>query len=311
MELSLLLGKNIVSLLLILLAGVALVRLRVLQGDQAVVLNKVLLYAVTPCSVISAYQMECTPDRLLSLGAALGGALCFALCFLLLVRLLRRPLKLDAVEEGSLVYTNCGNLILPLAGALLGQEGIFYASGYLVVQTLLIWTHGRRLLSGEPEIQWRSALLNVNILSVALGLLLFLLRIRLPDVIGSAVSGLGSMLGPMSMLLLGMMLANTGLREIFARPRAWLIVLLRLILLPLVVLLPLGLSGLTGLIPGGYTVLLVPMLQAAAPCASMVSQFAQLYDRRPAYAGSINILSTLLCAVTLPLMAAAYQLLCS
>ena len=43
MELSLLLGKHIASLLLILLAGGALVRLKVLQPGQEVVLNKVIL----------------------------------------------------------------------------------------------------------------------------------------------------------------------------------------------------------------------------------------------------------------------------
>ena len=52
--------------------------------------------------------------------------------------------------------------------------------------------------------------------------------------------------------------------------------------------------------------LLIPLLQGAAPCASMVSQFAQLYDKRPDWAGSINVLSTILCVITLPLMAALY-----
>ena len=54
---------------------------------------------------------------------------------------------------------------------------------------------------------------------------------------------------------------------------------------------------------------LIPLLPGAAPCASMVSQFAQLYDKRPDWAGSINVLSTILCVITLPLMAALDALL--
>ena len=307
MELSLLLGKHIASLLLILLTGVALVRLKVLEPGQEVVLNKVILYGVTPCAVINAYQMEYSAQRLLSLGIALGGSAFFFLMAFLLSRLLRRPLKLEPVEEAGLIYSNCGNLILPLASALLGREGVFYASSYLLIQTVLIWTHGRSLISGEKG-DWKKALLNVNLISVVLGLALFLFRISLPEILMTAVSGMSAMLGPLSMLLLGMMLAASRPAEIFARPRAWLLALLRLAGLPLVSLLLLALTGVLrwDLARG---VLLIPLLQGAAPCASMVSQFAQLYDKRPDWAGSINVLSTILCVITLPLMAALYALL--
>ncbi len=307
MELSLILGKNIAALLLMLLAGVALVRLKVLEKGQEVVLNKVILYAVTPCAVVNAYQMEYTPERLGALGIALGGAAFFFLVSFLLARLLRRPMRLEPVEEAGLIYSNCGNLILPLASALLGREGVFYASSYLLIQTVLIWTHGRSLISGEKG-DWRRALLNVNLISVALGLALFLLRVSLPEILMSALTGMSNMLGPLSMLLLGMMLAASSLREVFARPRAWLLALLRLVGLPLAALLLLALTGLTHTDPA-RGVLLIPLLQGAAPCASMVSQFAQLYDKRPDWAGTVNVLSTILCVITLPLMAALYQLL--
>ena len=307
MELSLLLGKHIASLLLMLLAGVALVRLKVLRPGQEVVLNKVVLYAVTPCAVVNAYQMEYTPARLAALGIALGGAAFFFLVSFLLARVLRRPLKLEPVEEAGLIYSNCGNLILPLASALLGREGVFYASSYLLIQTLLMWTHGCSLISGEKG-DWKKALLNVNLIAVALGLALFLLRVSLPEILMNAVSGMSAMLGPLSMLLLGMMLASASLRQVFARPRAWLLAALRLIGLPLAALLLLVLTGLTHTEPA-RGVLLIPLLQGAAPCAAMVSQFAQLYGKQPEWAGSINVLTTILCVVTLPLKAALYQLL--
>ena len=307
MDLALLLGKHITSLLLMLLAGVALVRFKVLKPGQEVVLNKVLLYAVVPCSLVGGYQMECTPERLAALGIALGGAALFFLMALVISRLLRRPLRLEPVEEASLIYPNCGNLILPLAAALLGREGTFYASGYMVVMNFFIWTHGRRFISGEKG-DWRKVLLNVNLISVFIGLALFLLRVSLPEVLLNALSGMGSMMGPLAMVLLGMMLANTPLKGIFAQPRAWLLSLLRLVAIPLV---PLLLLALTGILKNDNVrgVLLVPRLQGAAPCAATVSQFAQLYNKRPDWAGSVNILSTILCVITLPLMAALYQIL--
>ena len=38
----------------------------------------------------------------------------------------------------------------------------------------------------------------------------------------------------------------------------------------------------------------------------MITQFAQLHRNRPEYASAINILSTLLCIVTMPLMTELY-----
>ena len=307
MELSILLSKHIASLLLMLLTGVALVRLKVLKAGQEVVLNKVLLYAVVPYSIINAYQMEYTPERLAALGIALGGAAFFFLMAMLLARLLRRPLGLDRVEEAGLIYSNCGNLILPLASALLGREGVFYASGFLVTMNLFVWTHGRSFISGETG-DWKKVLLNVNLIAVLIGLALFLLRVSLPDILLNTLSGMGSMMGPLSMILLGMMLAASTPRQVFCRPRAWLLAALRLIAMPLVPLLLLAAAGVLKN-EAARAVLLIPLLQAAAPCASTVSQFAQLYDKRPDWAGSINVLSTILCVVTLPLMAALYQIL--
>ena len=55
-------------------------------------------------------------------------------------------------------------------------------------------------------------------------------------------------------------------------------------------------------------VLLITLLAAAAPAGATVTQMAQVYGANEHDACSINVLSTLLCIVTMPLIVAIYQM---
>ena len=46
----------------------------------------------------------------------------------------------------------------------------------------------------------------------------------------------------------------------------------------------------------------------AAPAASTVTQFAQLYDKEASYASAINVMTTLSCIITLPVFVLIYQM---
>ena len=39
----------------------------------------------------------------------------------------------------------------------------------------------------------------------------------------------------------------------------------------------------------------------------MITQLAQLHERRPEYAGAINVMTTLLCIATMPLLTELYM----
>ena len=60
-----------------------------------------------------------------------------------------KVLKLDGVEETSLIYSNAGNLIIPIVTAILGKEWVIYTSAFLSVQLFLLWSHAKMKLCGE------------------------------------------------------------------------------------------------------------------------------------------------------------------
>ena len=192
--------EQIVQLFLCIVLGWLLVRLHLLKPEDSRVLSKVCLYLVTPCVIINAFQLQRTPELLQGLALSLGAAIGIHALFVIATALLR-PLRLTPVEQASLIYTNSGNLIIPLVTAVLGPEWVIYCSMFQLVQQFPMWSHCRIILSGDRNVSLKKILLNVNIISVFVGVLLFLLNLPLPTVIAGTMKSIASTIGPLSCLL--------------------------------------------------------------------------------------------------------------
>ena len=115
------------------------------------------------------------------------------------------------------------------------------------------------------------------------------------------------MIGPLSMIITGMLLANVDFREVFSRKRAWLVAALRLLILPLL-LLPLFIlicrvSGMAD----SHLIMMIVFLGSSSAGASTVVQMARLYHHDAEYAGALNVMTTMLCIFTTPLMVGIYN----
>ena len=305
---GLILAEKIASLFLILFLGWLMVRLKLLKAADSQVLSMISLYLVMPCVIISAFQVEFTSEVLSGLALSFGAAVLLHIGLIVLVELLGVPLHLDAVEKGSLIYSNAGNLIIPIVTSILGPEWVIYTSGFLSVQLILLWSHGKGMICGEKGFDLKKILTNINMIAVVVGIGMFALQIQLPGLVQEAVDSVSAMVGPLAMLILGMLIASMDLRRLLHDRRLWWVTLLRLGVLPLISMAFLKYSGLAGLAPAGDTVLLISLLATATPSASTITQMAQVYGRDADYASAINVATTLLCIVSMPLIVALYQM---
>ena len=204
----LLLLEHIVQLFLCLVLGWVLIRVGLLKPTDSRVLSVVCLYLVIPCIIVGAFQIDSTPELLQGLALSLGTAIGIHVLFFVFTALLRRPLHLTPVEQASLIYTNSGNLIIPLVTAVLGPEWVIYCSMFQLVQQFPMWSHCRIILSGDRNVSLKKILLNVNIISVFVGVLLFLLNLPLPTVIAGTMKSIASTIGPLSMFVAGMLMGE-------------------------------------------------------------------------------------------------------
>lgn len=283
---SLILAEKIFSLFLIMFMGYAVVHWGLLHAEDSKTLSLISLYLISPCVIISAFQVQYTPDVLHGLLLALAAAVLLHVGIIVVVNLLGHALHLDAVEKASMIYSNAGNLIIPIVTAVLGKEWVIYSSAFLSVQLFLLWSHAKSMLCGEKSFALKKVLTNINMIAILAGAALFLLHIQLPAVIEDSLDMVGSAIGPISMIILGMLMAG----------------------IPLAAVALLKLSGLAHLVPDGQTILLVSLLATCTPSASTITQMAQIYGRDADYASAINVVTTLLCIFTMPLMVALYQL---
>ena len=143
--------SKILSLLVLLGAGVVLVRTKLLKKEDSVALSKISVFLLSPCVIVSSFSMQVDGQAGHNLLLCFFYAILANFLFLFLGTFLKKPLHLSPVEEMSLEYTNCGNFVLPIVAGVLGEEYLLYVSAYITVYNLLVWTHGIHLFQERDK----------------------------------------------------------------------------------------------------------------------------------------------------------------
>ena len=289
--------------------GFLLVRKKKLTTQESKVLSILLLYVVSPCAILNSFMIDFTPDKLMGLGLAFLGAILVHIIFIPLANVIAKVTGFTPIEKATIIYSNSGNLIIPLVGAILGKEWVLYTSGYMVVQTILLWTHAKNLVCNEKTYDLKKIFFNVNILAIVVGICLFVFQIQLPDILVGTMEKVGGMIGPIAMIVIGMLIGEMDLKDIFKEKRTYLITFMRLVVFPLFVIVIFKFTGLTHITADANHILLITTLAASAPPAAMITQFAQLYNKHPGYASVMNVMGVIFSIVTMPLMVMLYQIL--
>ncbi len=309
MHISILLMEQIAELFLMIFMGFLIVKTGLLKDDDSKVLSKIVLYLIIPCVIINAFQVDYTMDTVKGLLTALAASVMLQIILLIIISAFGKLLHLNEVEIASVYYSNSGNLIVPIVTFILGQEWVLYGCVFMSVQLIFLWTHCKKILSREPSYDWKKIVLNINMISIFIGIVLFFTRIRLPEIIGNTLSAVGSMIGPASMFVTGMLFAGMNLKQIFANKRVYFISFLRLITVPLLSLILLKFSHLASLSADGNQIMLIVFLAVITPSASTVTQMCQVYGNDSRYASAINVVTTLFSIITMPLMVMLFQMI--
>ena len=308
MHISILLMEQIIQLFLMIFMGFLIVKAKLLNSEDSKILSIIVLYLIIPCVIINAFQVDYTPQTVKGLLIALAGSVMTQVILLIVVSILGRVFHLNEVEVASIYYSNSGNLIVPIVTFILGKEWVLYGCVFMSVQLVFIWTHCKKIISRESTYDWRKIVLNINMISIAIGIVLFLTRIHLPEDINSTLSAVGGMIGPASMIVTGMLFAGMDFKQIFASKRVYFVTFLRLIVVPAIALVLIKFSYLASLSSNGPKIMLIVFLAIITPSASTVTQMCQVYENDSQYASAINVVTTLLAIVTMPLMVMLFQI---
>ena len=289
--------------------GYAVVKAGLMKSSESKSVSVILVYLVIPCVIIKAFQVDYTPDVQKGLFLAIAAAVAVHILFLMITIPLKKIFQMDVIEQATSIYSNAGILVIPLVQELLGQDYVIYSSAYIAVQLILLWTQGKNMLCEEEKLEWKKIFLNVNIISIIAGIVLFLFRIKLPAGVQDVLGMMNNMIGPLGMLLAGMAIAEVPLKSIFTKKRNYLSVAFRLLLYPVLGLFLMKAIQIVVNLENSSQILLTVYLACVTPACASVTSMAQLYDKDAAYASSLYVLTTLLSIVTMPVMVYLYEMM--
>jgi predicted permease len=190
---------------------------------------------------------------------------------------------------------------IPLAQALFGSAGVFYAVVSLAVFNIFAWTHGTSLYQGpHSKNGWRAKakaiIVNPNIAAILIGLAMFVLSIHFPSQINQFLTYVSDLFTPLSMIVIGSSLVDMPLRSVTFDLPIMISLLLRNLFYPVIAILTLKLFAVTG------TAFTTSVILSSCPAAGMVVLFAMRNgdDTKPGV--MLMSLSTILSLLTIPLV---------
>ncbi len=267
-------------------------------------LTDIVLYVVTPCVMISAFQREFSVELV---GKIIIAAVCAALIHagsILLAKLIFRDKNESRkkVLRFSVIFSNCGFVSLPLQKAILGDEGWFYGSIFVAVFNIFLWTYGLVSMSGDRrQLSVKKLVFNPGIVGVAVALILFLCRINLPEILSLPVDYLTALNTPLPMLIIGYYLSKANFKAAFTDAGIYIAMGVRMVLIPLIAL------GLMLLFRIDSTIIVAFTIAGSAPTAATTTMFSAKYDRDVELSVGVVASTTVISLVTMPLVTALAQ----
>jgi predicted permease len=283
--------------------GVLLHKCKIITNELVRGLSLLLVNVAVPCTILSSFHFALTQTLMASALAVFGISAAIHVVLIGLAQLCfyRLPKGRRQVFIFATVFSNCGFVGFPLAQGLFGDIGVFYASIFSIPFNFLIFSYGVHLFGGLDESQslWRKVA-NPPLIATMIGLVFFVATIRLPSPIAKTIINLGNMTTPLSMLIIGAMLAETKITAVFTDPQFYYLSLLKLIVAPLLVVVALAPFALD------HTAAYTCIALVAMPSASLVGVFAQRYNGDTITAARCAFVTTVLSVITVPALLALH-----
>lgn len=289
--------NQILILFIIMFIGVIAKRRNIINEDVEKSISSILIKIGMPAMVLSsssiAYSSEILPN-MLSIFLITIVSYAVIIGFGMLNASLFKFAKASSnVYISLIVFANVGFMGYPVARALYGEIGVFYTSIVNLVFSTMVWTYGILLYNSKGKLNLKS-LTNIGTISSLLGITLFLLQIKIPAPLLSALDLTGKMTTPLSMLLIGALIAKVNIKELFSDWRVYWTSFIRLLVIPIITVF------LLKLLNYNETVISLCTVMAAMPSAATNAIFAKEFDVNPTFASIGVFITTLLCIVTLP-----------
>ena len=297
----------------LLIVGYFLNKKKILDSHINTGLSALLLNATNPALILSSLGATGSVAK-----GDVSKLLVFGLCFYLMlpilawivVHLLRIKPSKRSIAQLLIIFSNTGFMAIPILQTLYGDVSVFYSNILNLPFNFLFFSYGVYLINRENAVleteasadapparrslNWRK-FINPGIVASAIALLLYFCNISLPRVATETFSFLGNMTPPLSMIILGSVLAEYPLSSIFKDLKINLMLLIKQLLLPVIA------TTLAHLIFTDPVITGIITLTFAMPCATMTVMLSKEYQSDTLTASAGVVFTTVLSLITIPI----------
>ena len=292
--------SQLAVLFIVLILGFVVSKIRVVPQEAGSIMTKIVMNVTLPCTVLSSVvggNLAITgQDAMFFLLMSLFMLFLSMVAGIIFSRVIGGERANRGLYAAMIAFGNVGFMGFPVAKSIFGADSTFFVSLNMIFFQILTYSVGGILVSGkggkfDPKVL-RTPVLIASFLVIPLALLNF----SAPVFIRDTINLVGSVTTPASMLIIGFMLAQTPLRELFSQWRLYIATVVKLAVVPIIT------WAILRLIVSDPLMLGVLVVLSGMPTAAIVGMFAIEYEGNERLASSSIFLTTLLSGVTIPLV---------
>jgi hypothetical protein len=283
-------------------------RMNILHSHVNQVITHLMLYITLPALILYSLNTTFSVDIFADFAWLITMSIFILSISIIIGAWLRRraalPEKQKSVYESLIIFGNQGFIGFAISYILLGEQGVIYLTFFNICYLILIWTYGIYLFTkNEQSVNWKNLFLNPGILSTIIGVSMLFLPFGWPALLLDTFESVGKMTIPLSMILIGCLLADIrrcDLRRYSKNVYIWIAAVFKLLILPSILLI-------FFFLPVPYPLIIIAVLTSAMPSASTTSVYAQKFGGDASFASFGVLVTTLLCVITIPLLYSLLQ----
>lgn len=287
--------KQLAVLYIFLLVGFAFGKSKSDQASNSKILSFLLVNLFLPSKVFNTFARNFTTSYITEHSKTVFFSLSLLLFLVFFSLLVSKLLTKDKYEQKvyrySLTLSNYAYMGYALCESVFGESGLTDLILFCIPFAIYTYTFGYAMLTDQGRSLKK--LVNPLNLAILLGIIFGLFEIPLPEFLNTALSSSSACVAPISMLLTGITLSSFSLRSMFANGKAYILVAIRLLLIPLLVFAFFRLLGLD-------SILVPAVMMASMPCGLNTIVFPKLFNKDCSLGARLAMLSHLFSVITIP-----------
>lgn len=300
--------KQMIVIFVMILIGAYLYRKKHLSNESSKDLSWLIVNVTNPITLLCSALTE---EEKVSAGELGIAFLSFAVMYAILIPLAYLiPMLLNVDRDRRYAYRmlaifgNVGFIGIPFASAVLGPKSLIFVSICCLVFNIIIYTYGAASLKAVAKEQHPDEdredvfsakdIINSGTVMAVITIVVYLLDIKMPDIIDSTLNYIADCTTFLSMIVLGVSVAQMVPKEVFTRWRLYVFLILRQILVPVLFIFVMKMFITNELILKTIAVM------AAMPAANMPLMMAKQYGVKEDMISAGIILTTLTSIITIP-----------